>query len=290
MKMNLALERSQPQGTVVEFPKKERSIVSRKDGSYTKMPNIFIDNQIMAQLNDKSFKCLIFIIRQTSGYDRVSYPIAITQFQKYCGIKKRDTVMSCIRELEEKKIIKVTRKSGYLNVYSLLPSQPLERVFPLEERGDLEQDGTGPIKQDETSPIKQGPNKEKPKENLKENLKENINTIFEFWKSIFSKTEKVVLSDKRKTKILARLKQGYTVDEIKQAIVNCSQSDYHIKNAYTDIELICREPEKLDRFINMNNTKHIQYNLNTLDVNQDWKHRPEFTGNVECVILEEWML
>lgn len=61
--------------------------MSHKEERYTKMPNTLIDSQIMAQLNDKAFKCLMFVMRQTIGFDRASHPIAITQFQKYCGIK-----------------------------------------------------------------------------------------------------------------------------------------------------------------------------------------------------------
>lgn len=103
--------------------KLERQAMSKKEERYTKMPNALIDDQIMAQLNDKAFKCLMFIVRQTSGFDRTSHTIAITQFQKYCGIKKRDTVMSNIRELEEVGLIKVERKLGTLNEYFFTPDQ-----------------------------------------------------------------------------------------------------------------------------------------------------------------------
>ncbi len=101
--------------------------MSNKEERYTKLPNVLIDGQIMAQLNDKAFKCLMFIMRQTIGFDRVSHPIAITQFQKYCGIKKRDTVMSCIRDLEEVGLIKVERKTGCLNEYLFTPDQYREK-------------------------------------------------------------------------------------------------------------------------------------------------------------------
>lgn len=87
--------------------------------------------------------------------------------------------------------------------------------------------------------------------NKKENIKKDICEIFEFWKVVFNKNEKTLLSDKRARKIQARLVDGYQVEDIKLAITNCSKSDYHVQGGYTDIELICREPEKLDRFINM---------------------------------------
>lgn len=177
---NLAHEPAAPQAEVVWFPKKERQVMSKKEEGYTRTPNSLIDDQIMAQLNDKAFKCLMFIVRQTSGFDRASHSISITQFQKYCGIKKRDTVMACIKELEDKKIIKVERKTGCLNVYSLSLNQSHETGLPSNGTSPIEGDGTSttkrdggsPIKGDGTSTVERDPIKETLKENIKENFKE----------------------------------------------------------------------------------------------------------------------
>ncbi|WP_252509918.1 replication protein, partial [Acinetobacter lwoffii] len=124
--------------------------MSNKEERYTKMPNGLIDGQIMAQLNDKAFKCLMFVMRQTIGFDRASHPIAITQFQKYCGIKKRDTVMSCIRDLEELGLIKVERTTGCLNEYLFTPDQYREKGLVPNEGSTLKGDGTSTTKRDGT--------------------------------------------------------------------------------------------------------------------------------------------
>jgi hypothetical protein len=92
-----------------------------------------------------------------------------------------------------------------------------------------------------------------PAKNQNQNFKNEIQEIFEFWKSTFGKSNQTVLDNKRKTKIQARLKEGYTVDQIKQGILGCSKSTYHIEHKHIDIELICREAAKLDRFIEMMN-------------------------------------
>ncbi len=42
--------------------------------------------------------------------------------------------------------------------------------------------------------------------------------FFEFWKVVFNKNEKTLLSDKRARKIQARLVDGYQVEDIKLAI------------------------------------------------------------------------
>ena len=86
---------------------------------------------------------------------------------------------------------------------------------------------------------------EKPKENLKMRFKE----VFEFWKVTFNKNNRTVLDNPRKSKIQARLKEGYTVEDIKTAIVGCSKSQFHIEGNHTDLTLICRDATKLDHFL-----------------------------------------
>ncbi|ODN53048.1 replication protein, partial [Acinetobacter sp. 51m] len=195
MKSNLAHEPPIPQGQVVHFPKNERKAMSNKEERYTKMPNGLIDGQIMAQLNDKAFKCLMFVMRQTIGFDRASHPIAITQFQKYCGIKKRDTVMSCIRDLEELGLIKVERTTGCLNEYLFTPDQYREKGLVPNEgstlKGDgtstTKRDGTSTAKGDGTSPVERGTIKETLKETFKENFKEenaqenSVDQVLNLW-------------------------------------------------------------------------------------------------------------
>ncbi|WP_432708837.1 YdaU family protein, partial [Pedobacter sp.] len=77
--------------------------------------------------------------------------------------------------------------------------------------------------------------------------------VFDFWREVFKKNDRTKLEGVREKKIKARLKEGYSVDEIKTAILNISKSDYHVQNGYTDIELICRDQIKLDKNIAMSN-------------------------------------
>ena len=169
---NLAHEPPIPQGQVVHFPKNERKTMSNKEERYTKMPNMLIDSEIMAQLNDKAFKCLMFVMRQTVGFDRVSHPIAITQFQKYCGIKKRDTVMSCIRDLEQLGLIKVERATGCLNEYVFTPDQYREKGLVPNEGSTFKGDGTSTNKRDGTSTVKGDGTSTVERGTIKETLKE----------------------------------------------------------------------------------------------------------------------
>ncbi len=176
--MNLAHKHDSPQGDVIPFPKQERQDMSKKEDGYTRLPNSLIDEQIMAQLSDKAFKCLMLIIRQTSGFNRNSDKIATTQFQEACGIKKTDKVYASIKELEQKSLIKVERKTGGLNTYFLLENHSQNKVLPENGTTPKNGEGTTPKNGEGTTP-KNGEgttpkNGDTTKENIKENFKENV--------------------------------------------------------------------------------------------------------------------
>lgn len=80
--------------------------------------------------------------------------------------------------------------------------------------------------------------------------------IFSFWCDKMGKANTAKLTAGRKSKIMARIKEGYPVDQIKQAIENCSRSDFHMGQndngtKYNDLELICRSGAKLEFFRDM---------------------------------------
>lgn len=86
------------------------------------------------------------------------------------------------------------------------------------------------------------------------NFKNEIQEIFEFWKATLKKNNRTVLDNQRKTKIQGRLKEGYTVDDIKSAITGCSKSSFHTEGNHTDLTLICRDATHLDQFMGYNQT------------------------------------
>lgn len=80
-----------------------------------------------------------------------------------------------------------------------------------------------------------------------------IEEIFDYWVEVMEKKATTTLTRKRKDKITLRLKDGYSVDFIKCAISNCSNSIFHMGRndngtKYNDIELICRSADKLEDF------------------------------------------
>ena len=77
--------------------------------------------------------------------------------------------------------------------------------------------------------------------------------IFNTWIQVMAKS-RAKLTPNRKAKIKARLKEGYTRDDIELAIMGCRASGFHMGDnpgrvKYNDIELICRSGEKLESFM-----------------------------------------
>jgi hypothetical protein len=69
-----------------------------------------------------------------------------------------------------------------------------------------------------------------------------------------SKGRKRVFSDKRRRLVVSRLKEGYTLTQLKDAVDGCLVSPWHrgqnpTGTLYEDIELICRDASKVDQFI-----------------------------------------
>lgn len=90
------------------------------------------------------------------------------------------------------------------------------------------------------------------------NKKEYVQQIFEFWQVTLNHPHSKLTND-RKARIKARIKEGYTVEQIKTAINGCKSSPYHMGEndhgkVYDDIELICRNGSKLEQFVGYGST------------------------------------
>ena len=83
----------------------------------------------------------------------------------------------------------------------------------------------------------------------------NVQVVFDYWCSVMNKNGSAKLTDKRKSCIKARISDGYTIDQLKQAIDGCAKSSHHMGQndsgtVYDDLTLICRSGDKVEFFIN----------------------------------------
>lgn len=82
---------------------------------------------------------------------------------------------------------------------------------------------------------------------------EQARHVFGFWRE-HMKHQKAALDTKREKAITARLRDGYSVDDLLLAVKGCKLTPHNMgKNdrnqVYDDIELICRDAAHVDRFI-----------------------------------------
>ena len=76
----------------------------------------------------------------------------------------------------------------------------------------------------------------------------DFNSLLDAYNKLTGKKAKVV-NDKTKKQIKTRFKEGYTKDDLWDAMVNCSKDPFHIENGYKHftLEFITRA-DKLDKF------------------------------------------
>ena len=77
--------------------------------------------------------------------------------------------------------------------------------------------------------------------------------VFEYWKEVMERPRSRPTEQKR-AKVFERLNEGYTEQDIKDAIDGCSYSDFHMGDndqgkRYNCITLICRSGEYLEKFL-----------------------------------------
>jgi len=88
-------------------------------------------------------------------------------------------------------------------------------------------------------------------------ITEQVKEVFTYWQNTLGHPT-AKLTDERKRKIEARLREKYTVEQIKQAIDGCAASPFHRGEndkgqVFDDVELICRTGSKLEGFIGRRN-------------------------------------
>lgn len=88
-------------------------------------------------------------------------------------------------------------------------------------------------------------------------LDDTIADVFDYWKVVMGKNNASILTKARAKNIRARLDEGYTPEQIKQAIYGCSITPFNMgqnenNKRYNDIELICRDGAKLEGFADKN--------------------------------------
>jgi len=163
------------------------------------------------------------------------------------GIKKPQTFIKYFNDLEDWGFIKVVERSKNqysANIISLISATPKKG-----EAMDKAMVKHAASKGQSNSPINKQVN------NITIEQEIDSSKLLSLFNSILGKQAKVV-NAKTKTQIKQRLKEGYTKDDIVNAISNASKDPFHIESNYKYLTLeFLTKPDKLDRFVNMGDFK-----------------------------------
>ncbi|HEY6244586.1 MAG TPA: hypothetical protein VIX17_11590 [Pyrinomonadaceae bacterium] len=90
-------------------------------------------------------------------------------------------------------------------------------------------------------------------EEEKESRSATAVSVFDYWKKESGHVH-AHFTDKRRSRVVARLKQGYSAEQLQTAIRGCLASPFHrgqndTGEKYDDLELICRDGEHVEKFI-----------------------------------------
>lgn len=116
-------------------------------------------------------------------------------------------------------------------------------------------------------------------------LASRVRTVFDFWKEHLNHP-RAILDKKREGAIGTRLKDGYSVDDLRAAIKGCKLTPYNMgdnrdRRVYDDIELICRDSKHVEQFVaritNVNAPAETNYGQSKVDRSM---------ANVNSVIAE----
>jgi len=163
------------------------------------------------------------------------------------GIKKPQTFIKYFNDLEDWGFIKVVERSKNqysANIISLISATPKKG-----EAMDKAMVKHAASKGQSNSPINKQVN------NITIEQEIDSSKLLTLFNSLLGKQAKVV-NAKTKTQIKQRLKEGYTKEDIVNAIRNASKDPFHIESNYKYLTLeFLTKPEKLDRFVNMGDFK-----------------------------------
>ena len=140
-------------------------------GGYTKKPNFIIDSGLMSELSGNAYKVLDFLIRMAYGFGSNSCQVGSSLARKKTGISKEETFSRAVRELEQLKLIHVSRKTGAMNLYTLTLNHHRQMAVPPINGTTPDEGGyTTPDEGDKTTPDNGGTVKDIFKENFKESI------------------------------------------------------------------------------------------------------------------------
>ena len=219
------------------------------ENGHIDIANEIAEQLAKTQLSGYESRVLWVLWRKTYGWHKKSDYISTTQFVKATNIARRH-VHATLKRLVRRNLI-TENSNGFITGWTFQKDynqwQPVTEISNKINSLPI----PVPLVTENSNKLVTEIGAHKRKERTY--TKESIDVVFSFWKETL-KHPKAILSKDRIGFIKARIMEGHTVEECKQAILGCKASSYHMGDndrhkVYDSIELIFRKGDKFEQFI-----------------------------------------
>lgn len=149
-----------------------------------------------------------------------------------CSLKK--AIQTAFERFQKGELDSGSSLEGLSNGSGTLPE-----ALPIEEEGEEEQEG-----EQEGEPSGRDAS-----------LSLQAQEVFDHWRQRMNKRGTVKFDDTRKRKVIGRLRDGYTVTDLKRAIDGCASLPWNMGldpktngKTHNDLELICRDSKHVEQY------------------------------------------
>ncbi len=165
-----------------------------------------------------------------------------------------------LAELEAEECIQLYKVDGstYIQITKWLSHQKIDKpsqskIPPFDEQCRILANPREPSSLDQGSRTEE---KDRDRDVAQSARREQVAAVFDHWRKVMGHL-KAKLDDKREKLIEARMKAGYSADDLKAAIDGCSKTPFNMGHneqgtRYDGLELILRDGAHVDRFIATN--------------------------------------
>ena len=224
----------------------------QRENGHIEIANEIWDALAKIRISGEAVQVLNIILRNTYGWNLKEAFIPLSEFVERTGLPKNSICKAIKKLLAMNTITKkgnVTQKVNgkYYNPASYGFQKDYELWRPLPKKRTVKT-------------VTQKVNKPYPKKRTKQGdtlIKDNLNTcvctFFSYFVEKTGKTSKYKLTPERKKLIEKRLKDEYTLEEMKKAVDNFIQDDYEDRSKFMDLVYcigIRRGVDNLEKWVN----------------------------------------
>lgn len=225
-----------------------------EDG-YLKIANELSEQFARYRISGEEWQIIWVILSKTYGWNKKMDAVSLSQFSELTGIKRSNAIRALNKLVSKKILLSLKNETTSPNLYGFNKNYEEWGVVS-KKRPSLKNETKGSLKNDNGVVSK----KRHTKDNItKDKYKDNIYPLKNISKEILLEInrvgkEKGIISKelKQDTHILARLREGYSKDDLLKAATNLLNDSWHVQNRKcVDLEYVFRK-SKIDAHINMN--------------------------------------